>query len=726
MIWVLAIVGDYNTHPQENTHSSHHSYSRIDFFLTSNSVTSNILTSKIHPIIISDHAPVTFTWNITNSHKPNTRWRFNTSLLKDPEFDSLIKKEWASFLEINDSPKSSPSILWETGKAVLRGIIISFSVYKKKKDQQEETELEHKIVQLENLNSSNPTEETQNELRKYKFKLNDITNKKTQFLIHRLRQEHFHHNNKSGKYLANLIKQNKEKTTISIIKDSAGKPIQSPEQINNIFRIFYANLYSSEKTTSQEDIDSFLNNINLPQLNKEQIDTTDSPLTDKELSTALNLMPNNKSPGPDGFPAEFYKHFWSILAPLFNRLITEIKQNSKMPPNMNTATISLLLKPNKDPTQPASYRPISLLNVDTKIITKALAHRIEKIIPSIIHPDQTGFIKGRHSSSNTRRLFNLMDYSSQQESQTIIATLDAEKAFDRVNWAFLISTLQKFGFGESFINWIKIMYTAPSATVITNGLTSQRFTLHRGTRQGCPLSPFLFTIFIEPLAAAIRQNTNIIGIQTPTAHHKISLYADDILLFLQNPHTSLQETIKLIKEYSKISDYSINWLKSSILPLHPNSRDVAAHISPISPIPLCTNHITYLGINISTRLSELFDLNFSPLLKTITDNLNRWINLPLNLIGRIATVKMSILPKINYLFTMIPTQPTPSWFKSLDSIISKFYWKNKTPRIKLTTLQKPKLQGGLAAPFFFTITLWQINYSTYLNGFTPNKQISHG
>ena len=206
----------------------------------------------------------------------------------------------------------------------------------------------------------------------------------------------------------------------------------------------------------------------------------------------------------------------------------EIKENSRLPVHMNTATISLIPKPNKDPTLPSNYRPISLINVDIKIISKVLAHRIEKIIPLIIHPDQTGFIKGRQASNNTRRLYDLIHYSSLQQESTIIVTLDAEKAFDRVNWNFLFTTLQKFGFGESFINWIKILYTAPSATVTTNGLTSQSFTLHRGTRQGCPLSPSLFTIFIEPLAAAIRQNPLIRGIHTPQTQHKISLYADDI------------------------------------------------------------------------------------------------------------------------------------------------------------------------------------------------------
>ncbi len=461
----------------------------------------------------------------------------------------------------------------------------------KRKEKDQQAELEQKIKELEDSNINNPTENTQDTLRKYKFQLNELINKHTQFLIQRLRQENFQHSNKSGKYLANQIKQNKEKTTIAVITDTAGRSTNSPEEINQIFQNVYSKLYSSEKHPTQKDIDSFLNNINLPQLSKHQINTLDSPLTEHEFFNALKLMPNNKAPGPDGYPAEFYKHFWSILSPLFIRMIIESKQKSKLPDNMNTATISLLVKPNKDPTLPSSYRPISLINVDIKIIAKAIAYRLEKVTLSIIYPDQTGFIKGRLASNNTRRLFNLMYYSSIHKAKTIIVALDAEKAFDRVNWKFLFSTLGRFGFGESFINWIKILYTSPLATVITNGLTSRSFTLH----------------------------------------------------------------------------YIIH----------------------------------YLGINVSPRLPELFGLNYTPLLKTIDDDLQRWMNLPLSIMGRISVIKMTILPKLNYLFTMTPTQPTLSWFKSLDSIITKFYWKNKTPRIKLTTLQKLRTQGGLEAPHFY-------------------------
>ena len=90
-------------------------------------------------------------------------------------------------------------------------------------------------------------------------------------------------------------------------------------------------------------------------------------------------MPNNKAPGPDGYPVEFYKEFWTTLAPTFYKMLLEIKENQKIPPNMNLANITVLLKPGKDPTLPSSYRPISLINVDLKIISKALAKRIEKI-----------------------------------------------------------------------------------------------------------------------------------------------------------------------------------------------------------------------------------------------------------------------------------------------------------------------------------------------------------
>lgn len=174
-----------------------------------------------------------------------------------------------------------------------------------------------------------------------------------------------------------------------------------------------------------------------------------------------------------------------------------------------------------------SYRTISL--VDLKILSKISAQRLQQVLLSIISTDQTGFMLGRHSFHNTRRLLNIVSSPGSNIPEVIIS-LDAEKALDRVEWDFFFYVLQKICFHLEFISWIKLLYVNPVASVHTNGLQCPSFPLYRGTRQGCPLSPLLFTIAIEPLAIWLRPESGFEGITRGGKVHKISLYADDLLL----------------------------------------------------------------------------------------------------------------------------------------------------------------------------------------------------
>ncbi len=188
------------------------------------------------------------------------------------------------------------------------------------------------------------------------------------------------------------------------------------------------------------------------------------------------------------------------------RLFNHSIENQKFPQSMYDANISLILKKGKDEMDPASYHPIALLNSDLKIFTKILANRLNKCITKIIHSDQTGFIPGSFSFFNVRRLMNIL-YSKYDSRQNVaILSIDAEKAFDQIKWNYITSVLQEFDLGESFSLWVKMLYAKPRTSVLTNFDKSSQFTLHRGTRQGCPLSPLLFAIAIEPLAVAIRNN----------------------------------------------------------------------------------------------------------------------------------------------------------------------------------------------------------------------------
>lgn len=199
-----------------------------------------------------------------------------------------------------------------------------------------------------------------------------------------------------------------------------------------------------------------------------------------------------------------------------------------------------------------SFRPISLLNVDYKIVAKVLAQRLENILPKIINPD-LGILKSRYGTDNVRRALNVVQYLNTHKNPALIVSLDAEKAFDRVEWSFLFQVLEKFSLGSNFINMIKTFYSSPIASVNTNGLMSDGFPVRRGCRQGCPLTPLLFILFIEPLAEVIRTNPDTSGIKTGEEIHIISLFADDVLLHLNKSEKSTPAVLKSIATFSALS-----------------------------------------------------------------------------------------------------------------------------------------------------------------------------
>lgn len=202
-------------------------------------------------------------------------------------------------------------------------------------------------------------------------------------------------------------------------------------------------------------------------------------------------MQSGKSPGPDGYPTDFYKTFSVQLSPLLLLVFKELFSLKALPSTMHEAVISLLLKKDKSPLECSSYRPISLKNTDVKILAKVLARRLEGVLPSIISPDQMGFIRNWYSFFNIRRLLNILYSPSPPGTPEVVLSLDAEKAFDQVEWGYLFSVLERFGFGPRFISWVKLLYTSPRTAVRTNNNLSIYFELQHGTRQGCPLSPLL-------------------------------------------------------------------------------------------------------------------------------------------------------------------------------------------------------------------------------------------
>ncbi|XP_078542127.1 chromaffin granule amine transporter-like [Lissotriton helveticus] len=195
--------------------------------------------------------------------------------------------------------------------------------------------------------------------------------------------------------------------------------------------------------------------------------------------------------------------------------------------SMAEARTSVIPKPGKDQSHCSSYRPIALLNIDAKLYSAILAHRLWDLMPAIIHPDQSGFIKGRQTHDNLRRVIHLIKKASRMRLPAVLVGLDAEKAFDRVDWNFMFRTLVAFGFAPRFLTMIRANYSAPCSRVIVNGHRSAGFAHTRGTRQGCPLSPLLFALSIEPLAIALREHELIQGLPFSVPIVPLFLYATE-------------------------------------------------------------------------------------------------------------------------------------------------------------------------------------------------------
>ena len=238
-------------------------------------------------------------------------------------------------------------------------------------------------------------------------------------------------------------------------------------------------------------------------------------------------MANNKSPGNDGFTKEFYVCFWGELGSFLVRTLNFCHEVGELTSSQRQGVISLIEKKDKDKRYIKNWRPISLLNVDLKIASKALAARIKKVIGSVILYDQTAYVKGRYIGKSIRLIQDIIEYADEMDEEGILFSSDTEIAFDSVDHTFILTTLKKFGFGPDFIQWVKTLLNRPESCVMNNGKSIGYFGLERGTRQGDPLSPYIFILVMEILFIQVRDDNEINGFEIKDFHLKLSAYADD-------------------------------------------------------------------------------------------------------------------------------------------------------------------------------------------------------
>ena len=283
----------------------------------------------------------------------------------------------------------------------------------------------------------------------------------------------------------NMEKKSYNKKVISELKRSDGKTIVNEQEIMTAIQTFYENLYSSDIDHSSKGFYDFGRDLQFAKLSDEEMLNLDGEITLEECETILNTFQNGKSPGDDGYTAEFYKQFFSLLGQDLVNSFNAAFDIGEMSVSQRRGVITLLPKEDSNLLLLSNWRPITLLNTDYKIASKVIAKRIERVLPSIIHPDQTGFMKGRYIGQNIRLINDIIQQTELQKIPGILLLLDFQKAFDTLEWSFIQHTLNLFNFGNSIKKWISTFYTNSESSVLNNGFCTNYFKLSRGVRQGC-------------------------------------------------------------------------------------------------------------------------------------------------------------------------------------------------------------------------------------------------
>lgn len=332
-----------------------------------------------------------------------------------------------------------------------------------------------------------------------------------------------------------------------------------------------------------------------------------------------------------------------------------------------------------------------MLNVDVKIISKLLAERLKKVLPSLISDNQTAYINGRFISEGGRLISDLLEISDIFNLKGLLLTIDIQKAFDSINHQFLISVLKKYGFGSTYIKWIQTLLNNQESCVINGGDTTKYFKLERGTRQGDPISAYLFILVLEVVFMMIKENKNINGLNLFENTFLYTAYADDTTLFLKDMK-SVTEVMKVFEKFSNYSGLKPNTKKCEIAGIGV-LKGVHLELCGMECLDLTKSSIKVLGVHFSYNKIIQCEKNFIMHVKKIENILRIWRMRNLTLQGKITVFKSLAISKVVHL-ALVTTFPSDI-LNHLNKIQKDFLWYQKNPKIKHSTLRNIYENGGL-------------------------------
>ncbi|CAL1383611.1 unnamed protein product [Linum trigynum] len=454
------------------------------------------------------------------------RFQFLASWLAHENFFPFISSSWTTGCEFPDSLQKFKGELMTWNKEVYGNI------FKRKK------QLLHELNSLEMLNGKRPTTSTLEKEQSTREELEKTLWQEERLWIQKSRTNWVVRGDMNTRYFHNSTISRRKRNMISYLKDDQGKWIDDETELHKLAREYFLNLFTSNLARDIHGVPA-----DFPEICDELLRRLgDKP--NKETGKAVIMdMSGLKAPGKDGFQAIFFHKCWSSIGNDFFLFILSCFLNPSRIQDMNETLLALIPKIER-PSNMSQFRPISMCNVSYKVVAKILANKLKPLMPILVQKNQSSFIPNRDITDNIIILQETVHSMARRSGKKglMLLKIDLAKAYDRLEWDFLEDTLKDVRLPNSFISMIMKCVSSTSFQVLWNGSETESFKPSHGLRQGCPLSPYLFTLCMERLSHCIQKEVMKgnwkpcrLSPGGPALSHLF--FADDLVLFAEaSPH----------------------------------------------------------------------------------------------------------------------------------------------------------------------------------------------
>lgn len=612
-------------------------------------------------------------------------WILNAGYIEEEEYRQQMKvlllqeNQWLEECLEEDKLNNDIGKRWEE-KNKIKVLSMRYSKKRKEKMMKEERELREKV----RIELSRKDDEEGYCMEKYievKMRLERYEKEKCRGAILRSKVEYALEGEKCTGYFLGLEKRRQRKTCIHEIHSKKREIITDYVEILERVQEFYGELYK-RGCVDEASIEEVLKCLE-SELGEEEKRWCDREIEEEEVIAAIEGLRSGKSPGSDGIGTEWYKLYKNDVAPILVEVYKGIERTEIIQSKMVEGVITLVFKKgNKLDLE--NYRPISLLNTDYTILNKVLANKMKRVIGDIVQPTQSYSIPGRDIADTIGTIRDVTEYMMRDGKGGIMLGIDWNKAFDRVEHKFLFKVLEKFGFGERMVGWVRRLYGSARSCVKVNRILMDTFDVGRSVQQGCPLSALLYALSVEPLTSLIKRDKRIRGIELPYGGKcVINQYADDTTVTVREI-SSVGKVLELVEKYGKASGAKINREKSEIMYIGEVERaDVGVRVEE--------KYMKVLGVYLGVDSKEARDITWAGVINKIRTVCTAWKGRKLRIKGKITVVNNLMLSVCVYVMSVIEM---PQWvMNELNKIVHDFIWEGKGVKIAQKTLVARKQEG---------------------------------